>query len=420
MAANPIPRGASIAVIGAGIIGTACAFVLAERGYVVTLFDRDEPGRTGPSFGNAGHIVGSGIFPLAEPGIGLSGIKMLMDPDGPLKVPRAYLGAITPWLWRFWRSSYGEAYDTALKALTVFNVGVVDETEALFARAGIAHMVKRDPALYLYESEASYRASRAKWSKRDAAGLKSTHIDAAEIRRLEPSLAPIFPRGVISNEWAIVTDPFEVVGGLFAAGQQRGVTYEHAKVSAIAAAGDSVSVTSNGRVENYDAILVTAGVWSKSLAAAIGDVLPVEAERGYNLTYPEPKASITRPLVLADRGVVATALKPGLRLGGWTELGGTLLPPNSQRWQKMREITDAVIPGLKDAPAKEWMGHRPSMPDSVPVLSRSAKHPAVFYAVGHGHYGLSYASKTARVMGELIAGEATDEEWAAHSIRRFS
>ena len=74
----------------------------------------------------------------------------------------------------------------------------------------------------------------------------------------------------------------------------------------------------------------------------------------------------------------------------------------------MREITDAVLPGLRDAPAKEWMGHRPSMPDSIPVLSRSTKHPAVFYALGHGHYGLSWSAKTARLMGELIAGETSD------------
>jgi D-amino-acid dehydrogenase len=151
----------------------------------------------------------------------------------------------------------------------------------------------------------------------------------------------------------------------------------------------------------------------------LGENLPVEAERGYNLTYPAPKVSVGRPLVLADRGVVVTSLKPGLRLGGWTELGGTTLPPNPTRWSKMREITDAVLPELQDAPANEWMGHRPSIPDSVPVLSRSGRVSNVFYAVGHGHYGLSQAAKTARIVGELI-GDAADAIYAAHSISRFN
>ncbi|MFY8031335.1 MAG: FAD-dependent oxidoreductase, partial [Devosia sp.] len=154
---RPLPRGSSIAVIGAGIIGTSAAFALAERGYKVTLYDRAEPGRTGPSWGNAGHVVGSGIFPLAEPGIAWSGLKMLLDPDAPLKVPPAYYAAIAPWLWRFWQSSRGEAYARSLAALTALSLGSVDETEDLWARAGIGALMRRDPALYLYESDQSYQ-----------------------------------------------------------------------------------------------------------------------------------------------------------------------------------------------------------------------------------------------------------------------
>src|SRR5688572_1609847 len=161
-----VAPGSSIAVVGAGVIGTCCAFVLAERGYRVTLFDRDEPGMTGPSWGNAGHVVGSGIFPLAEPGVGLQGLAMLRDPDGPLKIPPSYLPSVAPWLWRFWRSSYGAAYEHGVKTLTAFNRGVVDDAEALFARAGIPHMIKRDPALYLYESEGSYRSATGHWKAR--------------------------------------------------------------------------------------------------------------------------------------------------------------------------------------------------------------------------------------------------------------
>ena len=85
----------------------------------------------------------------------------------------------------------------------------------------------------------------------------------------------------------------------------------------------------------------------------------------------------------------------------------------------MHAISAAILPGIESAPALEWMGHRPSMPDSVPVISRSLRHPAVFYAVGHGHYGLSYAAKTARLVGELI-GEATDVGLTAHSMARFN
>ena len=165
-------------------------------------------------------------------------------------------------------------------------------------------------------------------------------------------------------------------------------------------------------------MLVAAGVWSVPLAKQLGDTLPVEAERGYNLTYPGHPAVLSRPLVLADRGVVATQLAPGLRLGGWTELGGTTLPPDPAHWQAMRRIADAVLPGLAGAEAREWMGHRPSTPDTVPVVSRSARAPRVFYAVGHGHYGLSFSAKTAEIIAEIIA-EGADARHAAYGIARF-
>lgn len=407
-------------MIGAGIIGVSAAYVLSERGYRVTLFDRAEPGRTGPSFGNAGHVVGSAIFPLAEPGIALEGLSMLRDPEGPLKIPPSHLPAVMPWLWRFWRSSYGAAYESGVRTLTAFNAGVIDDAEALYDRARIPHVMRRTPAVYLYESERTFRASKSGWDRRIAAGLKSTPVSADEIRALEPNLAPIFTHGMISHDWAIVTDPFAVVSGLFAAATARGVSFERMDVTAVSDRDGGVTVTA-GRIDRpFDATLITAGVWSKTLAERLGERLPVEAERGYNLTYPNPAATVQRPLVLADRGVVVTALEPGLRLGGWSELGGTKLPPIASRWERMRAITEAVLPGLRGADAVQWMGHRPSMPDSIPVLSRSTRHHSVFYAVGHGHYGLSQSAKTARVIGELIGGDRPDAALSAHSIRRFN
>ena len=416
---RPLPPNATIAVIGAGIVGTSAAFALMERGYRVTLFDRAEPGRTGPSFGNAGHVVGSGIFPLAEPGIGLTGLRMLMDPEGPLKIPASYLGKVTPWLWRFWRSSYGEAYERGIRALIGMNRGAVGDAEALWTRAGIGHMLRRAPALYLYESEASWMAARSHWKRRIDEGFASHFVDETAIRDLEPNLAPIFARGVISDDWGIVTDPFEVVTGLFHAGRQRGIAFREAAVTALAPDGEGVAVIIDGEHQSFDAVLVAAGVWSRPLAAALDEKLPVEAERGYNITFPGRSGLINRPLVFGDRGVVATPLSPGLRVGGWTELGGTELPPNPARWRKMAEISSAVLPELTGADGAQWMGHRPSMPDSVPVISRSGRHPAVFYAVGHGHYGLSQSAKTAKMIAELVA-EATDDRYSAYSIGRFA
>lgn len=414
-----LPSGSSIAVVGAGVIGVSAAFALIDRGYRVTLFDRSEPGRAGPSYGNAGHVVGSAIEPLASPGIALTGLRMLSNPEGPLKIPAAYAGSILPWLWRFWRSSLAPAQAEIVRTLTALNAGVLADMEALFARAGIGAMLRSAPAIHLYESELSFKRAQGGWALRRNAGLRWTPLDAAQIREMEPGLAPIFVRGILDSEWAIVTDPLAVVEGLFAAGQARGGHFVRASVEGIRPTTHGVTVVSTGAEQPYDAAVIAAGVWSRPLAEGLGDLLPVEAERGYNLTFPGQQHLVQNPLVFSDRGVVATSLAPGLRIGGWTELGGIELPPTARHWHAIRTICEALVPGTANAEASEWMGHRPSMPDSIPVISRAGRSERVFYAVGHGHYGLSQSAKTARALTELIA-EGRDREWSGHSISRFN
>lgn len=416
---RPLPRGSSVAVVGAGIIGTSVAFALVERGYKVTLYDRSPPGSVGASRGNGGHVVGSGIFPLAEPGIAWSGLRMLLDPDSALKIPFSHAPRLAPWLWRFWQSSRSADFERGVAALTALSLGGVEEAEAFWQRAGIGDMLQRVAALYLYESEQSHAASEGHWQRRAEAGMASTHVGPAEIEALEPYLAPIFPRGVLSHDWGVVSDPYEVVTGLFRAAQRLGLVHERAEVSLVEARGDLVAVTSQGVARLYDGAVIAAGAWSKPLAQRLGEDLPVEAERGYNLTFAGRQGLINRPLVLADRGVTASPLQPGLRLGGWTELGGTDLPPNASRWERMTAISETVIPALRGTPSAEWMGHRPSMPDSVPVISRSTRVPGVFYAVGHGHYGLSQSARTARMLAEII-GEAADARYEPYGLGRFN
>jgi D-amino-acid dehydrogenase len=414
-----LPPNSTIAVVGAGIIGTSAAFALCNRGFAVTLYDRAEPGSTGPSFGNAGHIAGQGIFPLASPGIALKGIGMLMRSEGALKIPPAYMGQITPWLWAFWRNSFGPGQDASIKALTQLATGTLDETETLWTRAGIARLLTRQPCLSLYDSEASYQLDHPSWEQLAAAGFSSTSVDSAAIRELEPNLAPIFPRGVLSHDYGYVTDPFDVVTAMFDAARRIGVGFEQLPVTALRASDDSATLIVGGNERRYDAVLVAAGAWSPPLARSLGETLPVEAERGYNLSFGSLTGTLKRPLLLADRGIAITPLATGLRFGGWTELGGTSLPANPTYWKTIRGIAAQVIPSTSSVEAREWMGHRPSTPDSVPAISRSTKSPRVFYAVGHGHYGLSNSAKTARFITEIIA-DGADGRYRGFAMSRWN
>ncbi|MBB4003088.1 FAD-dependent oxidoreductase [Aurantimonas endophytica] len=410
--------GDGVAIVGAGIVGTALAFRLAERGEAVTLFDAGAPGTLGPSRGNAGHIAASDIFPLSHPGIALEALGMLANPNGPLKIDPRYLPTLAPWLATFLRTGSGERFEAATRAISLLCDGTVAATERLFADAGIANCLRRVPALYVYDSAGSLDAAGAGWRRKAAAGHPSTLVDQDQLRELEPALSHAFAGGVLSHHWGQVSDPKAVVDGLYDAARGHGAAFRQARVEAIVPSETGVTVREEGRDQRFARVVVAAGVRSGDFAARLGEKLPVTAEGGYNVTYPSPFIAVNHPLVFADHGMVSTSLRPGLRIGGWAEYAGPDASFRPAYHDRIARIAKRFFPRLDQRDQIRWAGRRPSMPDSTPVISRSTVDPRLFYATGHGHYGLTWSARTAEIMTALMDG---DEAAAApFSIRRFN
>jgi D-amino-acid dehydrogenase len=165
-------------------------------------------------------------------------------------------------------------------------------------------------------------------------------------------------------------------------------------------------------------LVVAAGAWSHLLARQLGDKIPLETERGYNTTLPADAFDVKRQLVFPGHGFVVTPLATGLRIGGAVELGGLKRPPNYARSKAMLEKARRFLPGLKTEGGREWMGYRPSLPDSLPVIGRS-RAPNVFYAFGHGHLGKTQAAGTARLIRDLVCGETPALDLGPFSPQRF-
>ena len=279
-----------------------------------------------------------------------------------------------------------------------------------------AHMIRRDPALYLYESERATRLDRGTGTTRRRWGSIAPISTTRHPRTGAEPGADLSARRVC-HEWAIVTDPFEVVTGLFLAGQARGVVHERARSRRRRATWSRSRPMADART--YDAALIAAGVWSKALAATLGENLPVEAERGYNLTYPSRQGLINRPLVLADRGVVATPLSPGCGSAAgrnWAARAAAESGPLEEDARDQRRR--AAGARRRTGQASGWASALGAGLGAGDL--RSGKTPAVFYAVGHGHYGLSQSAKTARQIGELISGQTSDATLAAYSMKRWN
>ncbi len=408
-----------VAIVGAGIVGAATAFELIRAGHDVTVFDPCPPGKGGPSFGNASQIAYGDIHPLSTPGIHWTALRMLRDADGPLKIPMRDLPGQIGWFWRFWRTSHQPAFGRAADALTELARTCVADTTAMFEAAGIGNKLMFDGVACVYDTARSFEASKSDWASKAAVGHESVPWGAAELHDQLPSLSPKFEYAVWQKSWGSVSDTLEVVEGVAEAARRKGVEFRQDAVSGIRDTGHGIELETDAGPFQADYCVVAAGVTSTRFAKLLGDRLPLAAERGYNLTFPNAGVDeLKLPIVFADRGVVATQVTGGLRVGGWAEYINPDRPGNPSHFASLYRISKELFPDINTENALEWWGNRPSLPDSVPVISASAHSERVFYNCGHGHYGLTHSARSARLLSSLVAG-TPDPTADMFSITRF-
>ena len=414
-----ISPGSAVAIIGAGVVGMASACALNRKGYEVTVFDPYYPGEGGSSKANAGHIGASDIFPLSTPGIYWKALKMLMDSDAPLKVPLTDFWSQIPWFWRFLLTSNESRFKRATDALSYLCYNSIKDTKELLEYSKIAEKLEQNGCAFIYDTELSFNKSIKSWDERSSRGFSSEVLNAKKIAEITPTINEKFKYAYLSHHWAKVSEPKDIVKGLAYSAKMKGVTFREERVKSVCEKLHSILVNFDKGNTAYDAVVIAAGINSVSLAKSLGDFLPMTAERGYNLTIPLSNIDIDIPIVFADRGIVATSLESGLRIGGWAEYAHLSRPANPNYFDSIARISKDLFPGLNIENANYWMGSRPSTPDSVPVISKSLKIDRVFYNCGHGHYGLTHAATSAKLLCSLIEGEQNSNEIKALSIDRF-
>lgn len=413
---------ASVAVVGAGVIGLSVAYHLAKVNVDVTIVDRDPEGDKA-SLGNAGGIAVTEVVPPGGPGIWWQLFGWIADPLGPLSVRPTHALKLIPWLVRFAASARTSEVERISTALAALNGRVYDDFVPMLEDIDFSGELYRHGALSLYETESGFQRDAQEWRLKRARGVVADNLTGDQARELEPALGPGVCRAVFTPQWSHISDPKRLLetlrGWLFA----HGVPITAGEVCDLgsAAAGEPAMTLhlKGGRCLTARRIVVAAGAWSASLAAKLGDRVLLESERGYNTTLPEPGVEVRRELIFAERKFVATPLSCGLRIGGGAEFGGLNGASNLRRANALLTLAHRYLPNLRTEGATQWAGHRPATPDGLPVIGLSPREPRVVYAFGHGHLGLTQAATTGRLIRELILGERTRFDLSPYGIERF-
>ncbi|MEO7241661.1 MAG: FAD-binding oxidoreductase [Variovorax sp.] len=408
-----------VVIVGAGIIGIACAHKLQQSGRRVTLIERDGVA-CGASFGNAGAFAYSDILPLAASGKLRQVPNWLMDPLGPLSIPPAYLFRVLPWLVRFWRAGWPDRARASVQAqIALMRLAAIEMTSMIQA-CGLEHMVRGDGSLELYANERELAAASAGWHARAEANIAFEHVRGSRLAELQPGLAREFVAGTFVPAWQTVSDPYEFACALADRVQEKGGVFTRARVAAVRPTDDGALVSlDGGNTLAARTVVIAAGAWAGPLVKPLGDHIPLETERGYNTTLPPNAFDLRRQLIFGAHGFVVTPLSTGIRIGGAVELGGLDLAPNYTRSEAMLTKAARFLPGLATAGGKQWMGFRPSLPDSLPVIGPSRASSRIIHAFGHGHLGLTQCAATGRLVADLVCGRNPAIELSSFSPQRF-
>ena len=406
------------AVIGAGIIGICCGISLREQGYNVTLYDPNPPGSM-TSSGNAGGFGFTDVVPMAAPGLIWRVPGWLLDPCGPLFIRPGYFPKLVPWLWAFQGASRIEKVHAASLALSSILSHSRTDTRELLGQAGLMSHFIEDGALTVYRTKETFEKDRLEWEIRESRGIVVEYLDRDAVAKMEPAVENA-GFGVFTPEWCNTSDPFVVATGLFEYFQELGGEFVQSDVKGIRPDSGGVTLDLDGGSENCDKAVIAAGAWSKSFCDQLGDRVLLESERGYNTTLPNPGVMPNRQIIFGEEKFVITLIQGGLRIGGAAEFTGLETAPNYQRSERLVQIARRYLPGIDDTGRTQWMGNRPSTPDSLPVISKSRKYDNVCYAFGHSHAGLTMAATTGKLVASLVTGQAPAIDLAPFHIDRFN
>ncbi len=241
--------------------------------------------------------------------------------------------------------------------------------------------------------------------------MRVERLEPEAVYQMEPALARDLAGAYFYPDVGHVADPKRVCDTVAAQFRAEGGRIARTAVRALAVGSDGRPrlTLHDGAESAFESAVLAAGIWSSKLVWPLGLRVPLESERGYHLMLPTPGIALRRPVSNGDIRFMMTPLEGGLRLGGTAEFAGLAAAPNWKRAEKFLAPAQSLLPGLSGAGAKPWMGHRPSTPDSLPVIGPVRGYPRVLCAFGHGHLGLTLGAITAGLVADLVQGRSSED-----------
>ena len=398
---------ADVIVIGAGVVGSACALSLSQQGLRVLVLDSHQHPGMGASFGNAGHMATEQVFPIADAAIVKRLPKMLLDPMGPLRLDWRYVPKALPWFTRLLWNLRKAPYQASVAGIRALNENSLDAWRRLLDTIDSRYLLKEDGSLLVYEKDSAAEELTALHTRMTDQQVAVEYWQASAIKNIAPQLSDSIKGGLFFPDTAHTINPSQIVDSLVSAAKANGVQFRQENVILGQDHGHGVSLkTASSSSFTAGKVLIACGAHSTHLTATLtGTKVPLDTERGYHLMLPHERHRLPMAVTSLERRFIMTPMDEGLRLAGTVEFAGLHQPANMQRAWQLHKLSQGLFKNdLDTTEAKTWMGFRPSLPDSLPIID-SVKNGRVLLAFGHHHLGLTQAAITAEIISQLAKQE---------------
>jgi D-amino-acid dehydrogenase len=407
----------SVIVIGAGITGVSCAEELRRAGADVTLIDRVPAGDpTQTSYGNAGILAREGVMPIANPSMLKMIPQIMISPRSPVYLKWSYMAKFAPWAVGFVMNGARPRARPIITALNELLYDTIEKHGQLAKDTGAERYITKGDLTFIYRNRRQFTSDRFANKTRAKLGMTWTEMSRGDLIDSDPHLSERYKFGLSYHHHGWITNPSAYVAALALHFQKQG-----GKIHAgdVAKAGQGTVTTKDGKTLTADSIVLATGAWSKDLASALGHRVPLMAERGYHLTLKNASHMPPNPYLIMDKRFGLTPMDGFLRCAGQSEYAPLDMPPNPKAIDNLRRFLNRVYPSLEHSGETTWQGTRPTLPDSLPMIGRSANDPSVVFAFGAQHLGLTMGPKVGQMVRDIVLDRSSNIAMDAYAPTRF-
>jgi|TARA_B100000959_G_scaffold149971_2_gene157322 D-amino-acid dehydrogenase len=408
-----------ITVIGAGIVGICCALELAASGRSVRVIDRDGPAE-GTSSGNAGVISPWSCVPQSLPEQWKRIPRWTLSKEGPVALRWGYLPTLLPWLGRFLASAQVSRIGSIADAILALNHNCPGLYRTLLRDTGQESLIQDSSYIHVFRDKLQADPAQLQWVLRRERGVPLEFVSGDEVREIEPALSSDYQAAVLIPDQARTLNPARLGQVLAQRAQNQGVVFARAHVQELVPGepGSFGVRTEQGMMMSKQVILAS-GAWSARLLHPLGVRIPLESERGYHTVFTSPGVTLNNSILDGDGKFAVSSMEMGLRCAGTAEFAGLDAQPDYRRAKVIAQWARRMLPKLNTGVVSEWMGSRPSTPDSLPCIGPVPGQAGLFAAFGHGHLGLTQAPMTGRLAAAMVCDKPSPINITPYRLDRF-